>query len=142
MAKNLLYVQHQTGIFCIFCIFCMFCILITYLCILCIFTMRKSCSRHSLFISTIAWSPIPGPSCSCTTTYNHCSCSQIYCRKLQESQQILDAWRRVLFWWRPLPVEQEEGTPVWRTLESHTRLVLVLCVCRSLQIDTDPPRLM
>jgi hypothetical protein len=38
-------------------------------------------------------------------------------------------------------LEQEEAVPVWRTLESHTRLVLVHGARRPLQIDTDPPRL-
>ena len=35
----------------------------------CIFT------RPALFIAAIAWSPIPGPRCSRTTTYNHHHCS-------------------------------------------------------------------
>ena len=82
-----------------------------------------SFSRSALFIAAIAWSPIPGPSCSRTTIYNHHHRSPIYHRKHQESQPILIAWRRVLS--RSRPLEPEEGVPVWRTLESHTRLVLV-----------------
>jgi hypothetical protein len=32
--------------------------------------MKKSFAGFSLFIATTAWSPIPGPSRSRTTTYN------------------------------------------------------------------------
>ena len=92
-----------------------------------------------LFIATIAWSPIPGPSCLRTTTYNHHHCSLICHRKLQESRLIPDACQTVLI--QSLQLEQEEGVPVWRTLESHTRLVLSHSTHRLLQIDTDPARL-
>ena len=93
----------------------------------------------SMFIATIAWSPIPGPSCLRTTTYNHHHCSLICRRKLQESRLIPDAWQKVLF--QSLQLEQEEGVPVWRTLESYTRLGLSHGARRLLQIDTDPARL-
>ena len=96
-------------------------------------------ARPSLFIATIAWSPIPGPSCLQTTTYIHHHCSLICRRKLLESRLIPDAWQTVLF--QSLQLEQEEGVPVWRTLESHTRLVLSHGARRLLQIDTDPARL-
>ena len=105
--------------------------------ILYLFVMEKA--RPSLFIATIAWSPIPGPSCLRTTTYNHHHCSLICSRKLWESRLIPDAWQTVLF--QSLQLEQEEGVPVWRTLESHTRLVLSHGARRLLQIDTDPARL-
>ena len=106
-------------------------------CILFSFTMEKA--QPSLFIATIALSPIPGPSCLQTTTYNHHHCSLICRRKLLESQLIPDAWQTVLF--LSLQLEKEEGVPVWRTLESHTRLVLSHGARRLLQIDTDPARL-
>ena len=61
----------------------------------------------SMFLATIAWSPIPGPSCLRTTTYNHHHCSLICRRKLRESQLIPDAWQKVLF--QSLQLEQEEG---------------------------------
>ncbi len=113
------------------------------LCILCIFWMKKSFTGVSLFIATTAWSPIPGPSCSRTTTYNHHHWLLIHRRKLRESQPPFEALRRVLSLQHP--PEQEEGVPawVWRTLESHTKLVSVLVhgVLRWLQVDTDPARL-
>ena len=96
-------------------------------------------ARPLLFIATIAWSPIPGPSCLRTTTYNHHHHSLFCSRKLQESRPIPDAWQKVLF--LSLQLEQEEGVPVWRTLDSHTRLVLFHGARRLLQIDTDPARL-
>ncbi len=79
--------------------------------------------RVFIFYATISWSPNSGPSCSRTTNYNYHHCLLIYCRKLRESQPLLDAWRRVLS--LSHPPKQEEGVPVWRTLESHTKLVLV-----------------
>jgi hypothetical protein len=98
-----------------------------------------SFTRPALFVAAIALSPIPGPSCSRTTIYNHHHCFPICHRKHHQSQPILVAWRRVLS--RSRPLEPEEGVPVWRILESHTRLVLVHGARRRLQIDTDPPRL-
>ncbi len=62
-----------------------------------------------------------------------------YRRKHQERQPILVAWQRVLS--RSRRMESEEGGPIWRTAESHTRLVPVYGAGRRLQIDTDPPRL-
>ncbi len=100
---------------------------------------QKSLSGFLSFIATTAWSPIPGPSCSRTTTYNHHHCSLIYRRKLRESQPILVAWQRLLSLLHPQ--EQKEGVPLLRILESHTRLVLVHGVRWRLQIRTDPARL-
>ncbi len=109
------------------------------LCILCIFWMEKSFAGFSLFIATTAWSPITGPSCSRTTAYNHHHRLLIYRRKLRESQLFLDTWQRILSLYYPL--EQEEGVTVWRTLESHTKLVLVHGVRRLLWIGTELARL-
>ncbi len=95
--------------------------------------MKKSFTGVSLFIATTAWSPIPGPSCSRTTTYNHHHYLLIYRRKLRESQPLLDSWRRVLS--LSYPPEKEEGIPVWRTLESQTNLVLVHSVRRLRSIN-------
>ena len=61
--------------------------------------------------SVIAWSPIQGPSCSRTTTYIHCHCSDFCHKKLQESLMILFACHRVLSLSHPL--EQQEEVPVW-----------------------------
>ena len=108
------------------------------LCILCIFWMEKSFAGFSLFIATTAWSPIPGPSFSRTTTYNHHHSLLIYRKKIRERQPILVVWRRVSSWSLPL---EEEGVPVWRTLESHTGLGIVHGARRQLQVDTRPPRM-
>jgi len=75
-------------IFCIFyrCIVRIFCILYTTYCAYCAYSgSKKPFSGFSLFIATTAWSPIPGPSCSRTTTYNHHRRLLIYRRKLRES---------------------------------------------------------
>ncbi len=69
--------------------------------------------------------------------HNHHYYLLIYRRKLRESQPLLDAWRRVLSLSRP--AEQEEDVPVWRTLELHTKLVLVHGISR--RLHTDPARL-
>ena len=129
-------------IFCIFyrCIVRIFCILYTTYCAYCAYSgSKKPFSGFSLFIATTAWSPIPGPSCSRTTTYNHHRRLLIYRRKLRESLLHLDAWQRVLSLQHPL--EQEEGVPVWRTLESHTKLVLVHGIRRLFWIGTELARL-
>jgi hypothetical protein len=98
---------------------------------------------HRVFIVYCHYCLVPHPRAQ-LVTYHHLQPSQlllIYCRKLRESQPLLDPWRRVLS--LSHPPEQEEGVSVWRTLESHTKLVSVLVhgVRRRLQIDTDPARL-
>jgi hypothetical protein len=117
--------------FCIFCIFCIYWMNIVLI--------HKENSMTFIVYCNYCFVPIPGPSCLRTTTYNHHHCSLICCSKLWESQPIPYAWQKVLF--PSLQLEQEEGVPVWRTLESHTRLVLFHGVCRLLQIDTDPAML-
>ena len=111
-------------------IFIFICIL---LCIFCIYMINMhmqidfddlkclSPGLHCLF-QLLLGPPSQGPAVHVppSTTIDR---SPIYHRKHQESQPILVAWRRVLS--RSRPLEPEEGVPVWRTLESHTRLVLV-----------------
>ncbi len=73
-------------------------------------------------------------------TYHHLQPSPLFADLSQKAAgKSADAWRRVLS--LSHPPEQEEGVPVWRTLESRTKLVLVHGVRRRLQIDTDPARL-
>ncbi len=88
---------------------------------------------------TIAWSPIPEPSCLHTTTYSHPHCLLICHRLLLENHLILCTWQRVLSLLHPRG--QEEGAPVWRRLVSHTRLVIVLSAFKWSWTDTDQPRL-
>ena len=126
-----MHIVHINNIFCIlqssiFCIFYIFCVKI----------LTPSVSQ---FIDIIAWFPIPGPSYLRTTTYIHHHCLLICRKMLRESLLILVAWQRVLSQLHPPGLE--EGVPKWRILESHTRLVLAHCACRSLQIDTVQPTL-
>ncbi len=54
-----------------------YCLVLYMFCIFCIFKMKRVfpwCPSHSSFISTIAWSPIQGPSCSHTATNIHRHC--------------------------------------------------------------------
>ena len=60
---------------------------------------------------------------------------------LQKAPEKSADSRRMANLRRSRRLEPEEGDPIWRTTESHTRLVLVQGARRRLQIDTDPPRL-
>ncbi len=130
--EHLHYYVHATGIFCMLGIFC----------ILCLFTRIKV--LHQAFIVYCFYCLVPHPRAQ-LFTYHHLQPSVvhhhrllIYSMKLWKSQPILIAWQRVLSRLRRL--EQEEGFPVRRTLESHTTIVLFHSACRRLQIDTAPPR--
>ncbi len=113
-------------------------------CILCLFSILQMHILHivrihnekillQIFIVYCRYClvPIPGPSCS-YTTYNQHRRLLIYRSQLRESLPILVAWRRV---------SVAPTTTRGRTLESHTRLVIVLGAPRRQQIDTDPSRL-
>ncbi len=98
-----------------YCAYCTYCTL--HIVHIVHFLDEKSLSV-SLFIATTAWSPISGPSCSRTTTYNHHHCLLIYLRKLRESQPCLDAWRR-----SPLftgPSSSVPPSPTTRMVTSRT----------------------
>ncbi len=77
----------------------------------------------SNLLSIIALFPSWGPSCSHTTTCYCFCCPLFYHKKRLESRLILFASSTVLSLHYQL--EQEAAPPVWRTLESHTRLVLI-----------------
>ncbi len=98
---------------------------------------------HRIFIVNCPYCLVPHPRAQ-LFTYHHLQPSPLFAdlsQKLRERQPLLNAWRRVLS--LSHPPEQEDGVPVWRTLESHTKLVLVhgVTVNGRLQIDTDPARL-
>ncbi len=91
---------------CIFCIFSEMRIVHIQHIVMCIFWLlcilnhnEKSpapgfhCSKK--FIATIPWSPIPGPSCSHTTTYNYACCS---CTKISIIGKLIQimAWDQVI----------------------------------------------
>jgi hypothetical protein len=83
-----------------------------------------------IYFFTIAWSPIQGPSSSHPPPTSIITVL-FYCRRRWESLLILKGscpCQRVLS--RSHSLEQEEGIPVWRRLEWHTRLVRVPCACR------------
>ncbi len=75
--------------------------------------------------STIALIPSWGPTCSRTTTCN-CFCRPLFGRRKRlECRQLLFESRMVSSLYCRL--EQAAAFPVWKTLESHTRLVLIHC---------------
>jgi len=125
----------------VICILCILCIQFYFGHILHILHILSTSLIAVSFVvySVIAWSPIQGPSCSRTTTYIHCHCSDFCHKKLQESLMILFACHRVSSLSHPL--EQQEDVPVWSWLEWHTTLVLVPCARRWLRIDMRSPRL-
>ncbi len=92
-------------------------------------------------LSIIALFPSWGPSCCCsrtTTCYSLCS-PLFYHKKHLESMLLLFASPTVssLYCW----LEQEAASPVWRTLESQTRLVLIHCAGKPWWAGTHPTKL-
>ena len=100
-----------------------------------------SFSRSALFIAAIAWSEVGPPSQGPGVHVPPPTTITAVQYLLQKAPEKSADSRRManLRWSRRL--EPEEGDPIWRTTESHTRLVLVQGARRRLQIDTDPPRL-
>ncbi len=84
-----------------------------------------SFSRPALFIAAISWSPIPGPSCSRTTTVLPPTTITTVRYLWQKAPEKSADSRRMANLQRSRRLEPEEGDPIWRTAESHTRLVLV-----------------
>ncbi len=129
----------------------------TMLCILCIFVIiwhilhilsvalpvcrpAESATDPLGMRSIIALFPsLWGPSCSRTNTcYSLCS-PLFYHKKRLESVLLLFASRTVLSLY--CRREQEAASPVWKTLESHTRLVLIYCARKRWWTGTHPTKL-